>query len=263
MEKMIAFDSFKKWVKGRTFNEILGCAKLNLCGLVLNKDVDEYNEKIACSFHYTDETSGCSCMVEVIYLSNRMYTYICIDDESSAPNESEWSEHRWRRAITELIGSTDEDVIADEWNKFVDTLDDEVKMYSIEYNKVLLNTDYNIKKKVEGFSEEMKNILLSNMVLSNYDNADRYFYITSDLRLESTDTIWGYMEYKGFYEYLIRNKFIIKYGSKWERKDTDEKQKENEWLVCKLNNGDMIYSNNLEGYLSLYLSNGEEYTRDI
>lgn len=37
------FNQFKEQFKGKTLNEILGCAKLNYCNLSLVKDVDEYN----------------------------------------------------------------------------------------------------------------------------------------------------------------------------------------------------------------------------
>lgn len=50
-----AFDNFGKWVKGKTFNEILGCAKLNIDGLSLVRDVDGYNNnEIACEVFYVD-----------------------------------------------------------------------------------------------------------------------------------------------------------------------------------------------------------------
>ena len=36
------FNQFKEQFKGKTLNEILGCAKLHYCNLSLVKDVDEY-----------------------------------------------------------------------------------------------------------------------------------------------------------------------------------------------------------------------------
>ena len=51
-----AFANFEMWAKGKTFNEILGCAKSNLDGLSLASDVDEYNNnQIACKFLYVDD----------------------------------------------------------------------------------------------------------------------------------------------------------------------------------------------------------------
>lgn len=37
------FNQFKEQFKGKTLNEILGCAKLHYCNLSLVKDVDEYH----------------------------------------------------------------------------------------------------------------------------------------------------------------------------------------------------------------------------
>lgn len=48
-----AFTKFKETWADKTFNEILGCAKGNIYGLSLIKDVDDYNNnEIACEVRY-------------------------------------------------------------------------------------------------------------------------------------------------------------------------------------------------------------------
>lgn len=65
-----AFQCFKEFAKGKSFNELLGCAKYNIGSLEIIKDVDDYdNNKIAFSAcFYTEESIPCK--VEVSYTNN-------------------------------------------------------------------------------------------------------------------------------------------------------------------------------------------------
>ena len=59
----IIIDAFNKEFGERTFNEILGCAKSNINGLVLVRDVDDFNNnEIACEVEY----KGLNFKVELV-----------------------------------------------------------------------------------------------------------------------------------------------------------------------------------------------------
>ena len=116
------FQHFTEWAKHRTFNEILGCAKGQLCGLALRYDVDEYNDKIAFAFdYYPNAVWDCKpsyIEVEVTPKGQLIFT------DCLAEAEHEKGLVELKEDICKLLNTTDEDEILTHWNDCVQNSND-------------------------------------------------------------------------------------------------------------------------------------------
>lgn len=113
-----AFVKFRNEFIGKSFNEILGCAKSNIDGLRLIRDVDEYNDnKIACEVRYFPNADigdfDKSIVVECVLKNDKVgFTFINskivkfgrvwevlleFDDLETIPNSTEF---KWWEVIT-------------------------------------------------------------------------------------------------------------------------------------------------------------------
>lgn len=252
----VAFANFKKWAEGKTFNEILGCAKLNIDGLMLRKDVDEFNgNQIAFLTYYADER-GNSTLVEVSFINNEVVFFNYFDDEKHEPFKNLDYEEQIK-AICEYVGFSDEDRIAEEvWNEYVDNAVCDPTKPLI---KIWVNNMENVDEIVKSLTEAEAKAVICNMCFSNIDSNDRYFFIDNNLKWNTTQSVWWNIDLEGLWAYL--NKYwkkdtsIERYGRKWEISAPFvadmERAKENEYRLVTMGNGDIIFANNVEGYLAL------------
>lgn len=191
----VAFANFKKWAEYKTFNEILGCAKLGLDGLLLRKDVDEFNNnQIAFLTYYADE-SGNSTLVEVNFIHNEVVFFDYFDKKHKAFKDLDYEEQI--KAISEYVGFDDEDRIAEEvWNEYVDNggVDG--------LDKIWVRDADNVSTIINSFTEEEAKRVLASMCLDDYICNDRYFCITKDLEWESICSVWANIDLVGLWEYL-------------------------------------------------------------
>lgn len=246
-----AFYAFLDWSEGKTFNEILGCAKSNIDNLSLLTDVDEYNDKVACLIKYWDVFTDTTCRVEVIYHYKDNLEMINLDDNfSSYEIAHEKGCEELQNGICELLNTTDEDKILEYWNDCVQNSDDnnEYRLYDFD--------EKNLGDVLEYYSpKDMAKIILT--LANGYcDVRERYFYITEDCELHTTNSIWNIINLPKFYDFLTDYIRIEKYGRVWDISNfCQRKSNENEWLICVLPNGTKMYSNNVEGYLVMYENN--------
>ena len=81
------FNQFKEQFKGKTLNEILGCAKLHYCNLSLIKDVDEYhNNEFAFVVEWYPNEEEYSLVTEIIEVECS-YSHLTGNAEFTLVNE--------------------------------------------------------------------------------------------------------------------------------------------------------------------------------
>lgn len=242
------FQHFTEWAKYRTFNEILGCAKGQLCGLALRYDVDEYNDKIACAFDYypnADWDSEPSYIeVELTPKGQLIFT----DLHNKKKHEKGLDE--LREGICKLLNTTDEDEILTHWNDCVQNSNnfDEHRLYDFDIE--------NLEEVLEYYdSKEMAKIIF-NLHNDGFDANDRYFYITNDYKIQTCNSIWSMINLPMFYDYITEYIKIERYGNFWDRCLSHIPEKD-EVFVCKMENGDEIRSNSEKRYFVLYPANSD------
>ena len=88
--------------------------------------------------------------------------------------------------------------------------------------------------------------------IDNRFNVNRkYFYITNDYRICTTDNIWEHINLPMLYDYIKDEVRFEKYGKVWDASQCHMKEEE-EILVCKMENGDEIWVNAEKSYFVLY-----------
>lgn len=191
----VAFANFKKWAEGKTFNEILGCAKLGLDGLLLRKDVDEFNNnQIAFLTYYADE-SGNSTLVEVDFINNEVVFFDYFGKKHKAFKELDYQGQI--DAICEYVGFSNEDRIAEEvWNEYVDNggVDGLVKIWVRDVD--------NVSTIINALTEEEAKRVLASICLKDCNYNERYFRVTKNLEWESIWSIWESIDLVGLWDYL-------------------------------------------------------------
>lgn len=121
----------------------------------------------------------------------------------TAQDREGWSEDHWREVICELVGSCNEDVVAGEWNECVDHLDaDLIDRFGL--TKVFLNNEHCLSLMAECLTDKEKTRVMMSLADGSYLPSERYFYVTSDCRIGSCNSIWGMMLYEPFYQFLVR-----------------------------------------------------------
>ena len=118
-------------------------------------------------------------------------------------NRQEWCEEQWREVICELVGSRDEDVIAQEWNECYDHLDEGFLAGHPTLTKVFLNDEYGLSLMAECLTDKEKTRVMMSLADGSYLPSERYFYVTSDCRIGSCNSIWSEVVYEPFYQFLI------------------------------------------------------------
>lgn len=191
----VAFANFKRWAEYKTFNEILGCAKLGIDGLLLRKDVDEFNNnQIAFLTYYADER-GNSTLVEVNCIHNEVVFFDYFNKKHKAFKDLDYEEQI--KAISEYVGFDDEDRIAEEvWNEYVDNggVDG--------LDKIWVRDADNVSTIINSLTEEEAKRVLASMCLDDFIHNERYFSITKDLEWESICSVWANIDLVGLWEYL-------------------------------------------------------------
>jgi hypothetical protein len=191
----VAFANFKRWAEYKTFNEILGCAKLGIDGLLLRKDVDEFNNnQIAFLTYYADER-GNSTLVEVNFIHNEVVFFDYFGKKHKAFKDLDYEEQI--KAISEYVGFDDEDRIAEEvWNEYVDNggVDG--------LDKIWVRDADNVSTIINSLTEEEAKRVLASMCLDDFIHNERYFSITKDLEWESICSVWANIDLVGLWDYL-------------------------------------------------------------
>ena len=249
-----AFYAFLDWSEGKSFNEILGCAKSQIDNLTLIWDVDDYNfNKIGCRVKYWDVFSDTSCRIEIEILPNGQLNMVNLDDNISVYDVAhEKSCEKLQKDICELLNTTDEDEILNYWNECVDNTN------PAELSKVFVLDEDDMELMLQCLSEEEKDKVLISLCKRTFDVKERYFYITEDCELNSCNSIWSAVELPMLYDYLTEYVRIDRYGKTWDR-SLYHTAKKDEWVVCEMDNGDEIWMNNVEGYMALYTKDGNTY----
>ena len=240
------FQHFTEWAKGRTFNEILGCAKGHLCGLTIHYDVDEYNNKIACAIYYypNEDWKSKPTYIEIELLPNGTLLFTDLNEQK----EHEKAVEGMKADIYRLLGfkqvSANDCELLSYWNDYVNE-------YGQDYDYKLYDMD---EENLDTILEDYSTNSIARFIL-NIDNrfstTDKFFYITNDYRICTTNNIWDVVNEVELYEYIVRNVRMEKYGKVWDRSLYHEKENE-EILVCKMENGDEIWSNAEKSYFALY-----------
>lgn len=242
-----AFYTFLDWSEGKTFNEILGCAKSQIDNLTLIWDVDDYNfNEIGCRVKYWDEFSKTSCRVEIKILPNGQLNMVNLDEDISIYDvRHEKSCEELRNDICKLLNTTDEDEILTYWNDCVQNSNefDECRLYDFDIA--------NLEEVFENYDSKEIAKMVFNLHNGGYDAYDKYFYITNDYKLQTCDSIWGMINLPMFYDYITEYIKIEKYGKTWER-SLYHTHENDEWKACEMPNGDEIWMNNVKGYMALY-----------
>lgn len=240
---------FTEWAKGRTFNEILGCAKGHIDGLAIHYDVDEYNDRIACAFYYyPNEDWDCKptyIEVELTPKGQLLFT------DLNAKKEHEKSLEELQKDICKLLDTTDEDEILTYWNDCVQNSNDfdECRLYDFDIE--------NLEEVFEYYDSKEVAKIIFNLHNDGFDAHDRYFYITNDYKIQTCNSIWSMINLPMFYDYITEYIKIEKYGKVWDRSLYHEKEKE-EILVCEMENGDEIWSNAEKRYFALYSADNDK-----
>lgn len=242
------FQHFTEWAKHRTFNEILGCAKGQLCGLALRYDVDEYNDKIACAFDYYPNADWDSepSYIEVELTPKGQLIFTDLHDKK----KHEKGMDELKEGICKLLNTTDEDEILTHWNDCVQNSNDfDVhRLYDFDIE--------NLEEVLEYYdSKEMAKIIF-NLHNDGFDANDRYFYITNDYKIQTCNSVWSMINLPMFYDYITEYIKIEKYGNFWDRCLSHIPEKD-EVFVCKMENGDEIRSNSEKRYFVLYPANSD------
>lgn len=241
-----AFYNFMDWAEDKCFNEILGCAKFSECGLELLHDVDEYNNgQIAFCVVYVDyEGNVAHIQVEMVD-GNMTFTNLMDKDKDLKSN---MTCEEWKKKITDFLGYEDEDAIAELWNECVDHSSNK------EYDKIFYLCETTLKEIVNALNIDECKEIIKNFYLGQFDATERYFIITCDKRLITCNSVWSYIDDLAvFYAYLTNYYKKDMYGRTWYVVNETDLFKENEWMVMDLpNNGGVLYSNNVEGYLVIY-----------
>ena len=238
----MAFYDFLDWSEGKCFNEILGCARINIEGLLLIKDVDEFNNnEIACEVQYTNG-GGDSTMIQVWLENGQLKMYDLMEKGKADMNvESKIKE------IERILDTTNEDRILEVWNECVDHTE------SGKIEKIWLMND--LPTIAETFCLKQAKAIIGNLSNSSFDNRERYFTICDGEYLTSCNSIWNYVDADQLYDFVTKWYKLQLYGRIWE--DMVGMNYQNEELLLTMPNGDEIYSNNVEGYLALKFHNEE------
>jgi hypothetical protein len=244
-----AFYAFLDWSEGKSFNEILGCAKSHIDNLTLIWDVDDYNfNEIGCRVRYWDVFTDTSCRVEIKILPNGQLNMVNLDDNISIYDvRHEKSLEELQKDICKLLNTTDEDEILTYWNDCVQNSNDfdEHRLYDFDIE--------NLEEVFENYDSKEVAKMVFNLHNDGFDAHDKYFYITNDYKLQTCNSIWSMINLPMFYDYITEYIKIEKYGKIWDRSLYHEKEKE-EILVCRMENGDEIWGNAEKKYLALYLA---------
>lgn len=249
-----AFYAFLDWSEGKSFNEILGCAKSQIDNLTLIWDVDDYNfNEIGCRVKYWDTFTDTSCRVEIKVFPNGQLNMVNLD-EPMIDNNSRLHEkgcEELQKDICKLLNTTDEDEILTYWNDCVQNSNDfnECRLYDFDIANLEEVFEYYTLKEIAE--------MVFNMHNGGYDAHDKYFYITNDNKLQTCNSIWCMINLPMFCDYITEYIKIEKYGKFWDRSLYHEKEEE-EILVCKMENGDEIWSNAEKRYFALYLADIEK-----
>lgn len=249
------FYAFLDWSEGKSFNEILGCAKSQIENLTLIWDVDDYNfNEIACRVRYWDVLTDTSCRVEIKVFPNGQLNMVNLD-EPTMDNNSRLHEkgcEELQNDICKLLNTTDEDKILQYWNECVDNNN------STELNKVYELDVFEMEQMLCCLSEEEKDKVLISLCKRTFDVKERYFYITEDCEINSCNSIWSVVELPLLYDYLTEYVRIERYGKTWNRSLYHMAEKD-EWKVCEMDNGDEIWMDNVKGYMALYTKDRRIY----
>jgi hypothetical protein len=242
------FQHFTEWAKHRTFNEILGCAKGQLCGLALRYDVDEYNDKIACAFDYYPNADWDSepSYIEVELTPKEQLIFTDLHDKE----KHEKGMDELKEGICKLLNTTDEDEILTHWNDCVQNSNDfDVhRLYDFDIE--------NLEEVLEYYDSKEVAKIIFNLHNGGFDAHDRYFYITNDYKIQTCNSIWDEINLPMFYDYITEYIKIERYGKFWDRCLSYIHEKDNV-LVCKVENGDEIWNNSEKRYFVLYPANSD------
>ena len=292
-----AFYAFLDWSEGKSFNEILGCAKSQIDNLTLIWDVDDYNfNEIACRVRYWDVFTDTSCRVEIKVLPNGQLNMINLDepmmDNNSRLHEKSCeelqnnivetnktdtnmrnmtipcraldnNEETNREFICKFLGTSDESAIAEVWNECVDNTNPN------KYDKLYPLDKYHLSMVLECLTEEEKDKVILNLYKDGFDNREFFFYVTQNCEIRTTNSVWAHMDYDvlfAFFRKYYTPRTIEKYGYTWEKQsrvnDTDYwKHIDAESLICTMENGEKIYTNTDYGIVALVLADGVRYER--
>ena len=131
---MTLFDKFVSEMKDKSFNEILGCAKINALNLSLLLDVDDYNNnEIKCLVSYYNDSKVGTCEVsinvEVGYNGNEVTFNLIKTREQVVKYGRTWD-------VIDTFDKTDENF----W-KVMDYTDGELWMDNCNGTVVFVETD--------------------------------------------------------------------------------------------------------------------------
>lgn len=250
-----AFSIFTEWAKGRTFNEILGCAKLHIDGLNLHYDVDEFNNnEIACAFYYypNADYGANPVYIKAEYLPDG---HILFTDLNEQKEHEKAVEYLRSNIYTQLglkeVQSNDNEIVS-YWNDYICDRGGEYdyKLHDMDEENLGIAFDCYA-------SNEIAKMVLQ--IGTNFSVNNKYFYITNDYQLCTTNDIWEVINEVELHDYIVENVRIKKYGKIWDRSLHHEKEKE-EVLVCKMDNGDEIWVNTEKRYFALYLTDTNKPT---
>ena len=248
-----AFTHFKEWAKGRSFNEILGCAKGHQDGLYIHYDVDEYNNQIAFSFYYypNGELDAKCTHIEVELCNNGNIVFRDLD---ATKEKHEEGVSHIKAEIYRLLGlqpkSYNDGEIISYWNDYVSECgeDYDSKLYDMdEENLDTILEDYN--------TNSIARFILN--IDNRFSTTDKFFYITNDYHICTTNNIWDVINEVELYDYINTNVRVEKYGKVWEVSKCYNALNENNQLVCRMDNGDEIWINMDKRYLVLYLEDSD------
>lgn len=121
----------------------------------------------------------------------------------SAQDRQEWDEEQWRDVICELVGSMSEDRVAEMWNECIDHMDEGFLSEHPTLTKVFLNDERNLSLMGECLTDKEKTRVMMSLADGSYLPSERYFYVTSDCRIGSCNSIWSEVVYEPFYQFLI------------------------------------------------------------
>lgn len=241
-----AFNAFVKWSQKRSFNEILGCAKIGIENLCLIWDVDAYDlNKIAFRTLYTD-ADGNWTEIEVVLENN-----ICVFHHTKGKEVVEQNTLSCEDMVNYIGENRTYDDIAEAWNEYVDHTDPNIpKVFQIHH--------FDLSHLTECLTDEEMKKVFTNLWNTNFNTLHKYFKLDENYHLRSSDNVFELIDIEALYRYIKRNEPKKMFGRTWQIFDTDDNKKENEWLIGEFPNGKM-YMNSLCGYLMFYETNGNTY----
>ena len=160
-----------------------------------------------------------------------------------------------REFICKFLGTSDESAIAEVWNECVDNTNPN------KYDKLYPLDKYHLSMVLECLTEEEKDKVILSLYGSGFDNREFFFYVTQDCKIKTTNSVWAHMDYDVLFAFFREYCPYKAYGEVW--RQPKKYRKNLELLVCKMENGDAIYSNYVDGYFALILADGTRYTREI